>query len=391
MMYLGDYANNATIDVKWSTNDKNGASITRATDGQVRVYKGNSMVQTTAGITNTEDADSLTGIHHCRIVLTDAFYETGQDYSVVLQGATIDGESVNAVIAHFSIENRYNPAGAGGGDATAANQTSILSDLTTLLSRLTAGRATNLDNLDTAVSTRLATASYTAPDNATLNDVEGHTFFLETLLQELVAGTTPNRQYTVAALANAPAGGGGGGGDATAANQTSMIADLTTLISRLTAARATNLDNLDTAVSTRSNHDDPDPNGYIDAAISGVSTGGVSAADIADAVWDEATSGHQTAGTFGLALNSIPSAAPGAIEVADITINDGSNPIEGAELWITTDIAGNNTIWSGVTNASGQPKDAQDNNPFLDAGTYYIWVQIGGYTPPALPITKIVS
>lgn len=38
---------------------------------------------------------------------------------------------------------------------------------------------------------------------------------------------------------------------------------------------------------------------YLDAAVSGVSTGGVSAADIADAVWDEARSGHATAGTFG--------------------------------------------------------------------------------------------
>lgn len=38
---------------------------------------------------------------------------------------------------------------------------------------------------------------------------------------------------------------------------------------------------------------------YLDAAISGVSTGGVSAADIADAVWDEARSGHVSAGSFG--------------------------------------------------------------------------------------------
>lgn len=40
------------------------------------------------------------------------------------------------------------------------------SGTTTLLSRLTSTRAGNLDNLDAAVSTRLATGSYTAPDNA---------------------------------------------------------------------------------------------------------------------------------------------------------------------------------------------------------------------------------
>ena len=41
---------------------------------------------------------------------------------------------------------------------------------------------------------------------------------------------------------------------------------------------------------------------YLDAAVSGVSTGGVSAADIADAVWDEALAGHVVAGSAGKAL-----------------------------------------------------------------------------------------
>jgi hypothetical protein len=42
---------------------------------------------------------------------------------------------------------------------------------------------------------------------------------------------------------------------------------------------------------------------YLDSAISGVSTGGVSASTIADAVWDEVRVGHTTAGTFGLYLD----------------------------------------------------------------------------------------
>lgn len=44
---------------------------------------------------------------------------------------------------------------------------------------------------------------------------------------------------------------------------------------------------------------------YLDAAVSGVSTGGVSAADIADAVLDEAMAGHVTAGTLGKAVADI--------------------------------------------------------------------------------------
>lgn len=106
MMYLGDYVSGATIDFKWSSNAADGSSITRATNGTIYVYKANGTTETTTGVTDTEDFDSRTGIHHVRIATTDAFYATGNDYAVVLAGATIDGKTVNAVLAHFSIENR---------------------------------------------------------------------------------------------------------------------------------------------------------------------------------------------------------------------------------------------------------------------------------------------
>lgn len=69
----------------------------------------------------------------------------------------------------------------------------ILADTGTLTGRLTAPRAAAMDNLDATISSRLAAAGYTAPDNATIG----------------------------------------------------------TLAGRLTAGRATNLDNLDAAVSSR--------------------------------------------------------------------------------------------------------------------------------------------
>lgn len=108
MMYLGDYKEDDMVYFCWSTNDKDGASITRATDGSIKVYKDDGTTESTAGITDTEDFDSITGIHNCKIDLSaDAFYATGHDYSVVLAGAVIDGEIVNAVLATFSIENRF--------------------------------------------------------------------------------------------------------------------------------------------------------------------------------------------------------------------------------------------------------------------------------------------
>jgi hypothetical protein len=105
-MYLGDFKEDSTLYFCFSTNDKNGASITRATNGTIRVYKDDNTIQSTAGITDTEDLDGLTGIHNCKIILTDDFYAVGHDYSIVLTGTVIDGETVNAVLATFSIENR---------------------------------------------------------------------------------------------------------------------------------------------------------------------------------------------------------------------------------------------------------------------------------------------
>ncbi len=107
-MYLGDYQEDSTVYFNWATNDKSGASITRATDGTIKVYKDDGTTESTTGITDTEDFDGLTGVHNCKIDLSsDAFYAVGHDYSVVLAGAVIDGQTVNAVLATFSIQNRF--------------------------------------------------------------------------------------------------------------------------------------------------------------------------------------------------------------------------------------------------------------------------------------------
>ena len=107
-LYLGDFKEDSKLYFCWGTNDKSGASITRAANGTIKVYKDDGITETTAGVTGTEDFDGLTGVHNCKIDLgTDAFYATGHNYSVVLEGAVIDGETVNAVLATFSIENRF--------------------------------------------------------------------------------------------------------------------------------------------------------------------------------------------------------------------------------------------------------------------------------------------
>lgn len=110
MRYLGDYKENTIMDFLWSTNDGNGAAVDPTTAGTIKIYKAASDVEVTAptGITDTRGFDGLTGVHSCTIDLgANSFYATEQDYSVVLTGATIDSQSVAAVIATFSIENRF--------------------------------------------------------------------------------------------------------------------------------------------------------------------------------------------------------------------------------------------------------------------------------------------
>lgn len=111
--YLGDFVEDGVVHFMWHSNTIEGASVTRATDGTISVYKSTSttaydLTQSVAGVTDVEDGDGFTGIHHCIINLgADAFYAVSKNYTVVVTAATIDGETVNAVLAHFSIENRF--------------------------------------------------------------------------------------------------------------------------------------------------------------------------------------------------------------------------------------------------------------------------------------------
>jgi len=105
MKYLGDIAEDATVTFGWSTNNRDGASITRATDGTVKIRRSGG-TEIAAGITDNKDTPD-TGLHEC-IIDTSAHvnYQPGYDYEVWLDGAVIDGQTVNAVLATFSIENR---------------------------------------------------------------------------------------------------------------------------------------------------------------------------------------------------------------------------------------------------------------------------------------------
>lgn len=109
------------------------------------------------------------------------------------------------------------------------------------------------------------------------------------------------------------------------------------------------------------------------------------AAAISDAVWDEATSDHQTAGSTGKALTSAYALGVGAITwTYTLTRSDNAAPIADADVWVTSDLAGTNVLASGRTNASGVVTLQ------LDAGTVYVWRQKTGFNF-SNPDSEVVS
>ena len=106
-VYLGDYPEDAGVTFYWNTVDGLGASITRATDGTVKVIRDDGTDCTGTSVTDTEDSPDV-GIHKCVVDTSDnANFAVGYDYAVWVDGAVVDGQTINAVIAHFSIENRF--------------------------------------------------------------------------------------------------------------------------------------------------------------------------------------------------------------------------------------------------------------------------------------------
>lgn len=99
--YIGDYKLGETLYFAFST------LKTFSAGSDIRVYKNSDGTQLgTAQATVTRDGLE-TNVHSVSIVLSDTNYDKDEDYQVVLSGATIGGETVSAVVALFSIENRW--------------------------------------------------------------------------------------------------------------------------------------------------------------------------------------------------------------------------------------------------------------------------------------------
>ena len=103
--YLGNFSPGDQILFWYPVCDKNGASVAKTTPGSYAVYKGNDDTQHTSDISN---GSVVTGLYSIQIVTSVAtsFYVASYDYKLVLTGAVVDGETVNAVLCTFSLDNR---------------------------------------------------------------------------------------------------------------------------------------------------------------------------------------------------------------------------------------------------------------------------------------------
>lgn len=73
-----------------------------------------------------------------------------------------------------------------------------------------------------------------------------------------------------------------------------------------------------------------------------------------------------------ISLNDVPIGT--AIEFTyTMTSTSDGEPLEGVRVVITTDSAGDNPVWAGVTDTFGVARDSNGNKPRLDAGTYFFF------------------
>jgi len=108
--YFGDIAEDETIKLPWNTFNSDGASITvTAVSTDIDVFKdGVILTDPDAGGTVTLNVGTGNGSHFVTInTSADAEYTTGSDYGVKLKGITVDGQTINAFVGDFSIQNRY--------------------------------------------------------------------------------------------------------------------------------------------------------------------------------------------------------------------------------------------------------------------------------------------
>ncbi|MCK9570062.1 hypothetical protein M0R72_14055 [Candidatus Pacearchaeota archaeon] len=169
------------------------------------------------------------------------------------------------------------------------------------------------------------------------------------------------RRLTTNALEQAPAGGTG-----------LDAAGVRAAIGLATANLDTQLDAIPTAAENADAVLDEMLSEHTDVGSSGA---GIAAAGSSGDPWATALPGAYAAGTAGNIIGSLSTPGSGSnLRVYSLTEATSGNPIVGATVTVTTDIAGTVVVASGTTDSGGIVEF------YLDAGTYYLWRSCTGYT-----------
>ena len=218
MKHLGDFDASTIVYGKFTTfRPSTGAAFTLGGTPALSVYKDNSTTQSTTGVTLTADFDSVTGLNHFAIDTSadGTFYSAGSFFDIVITAGTVDSVSVvGTVVASFTLrkDSSLKPTTAGrtldvtaGGEAgidwanvgsptttvnlsgTTISTSQVVASVSGAVGSVTGNVGGNVTgsvgsvvgltvaNLDAAVSTRLATAGYTAPDNTSITSIKAKT------------------------------------------------------------------------------------------------------------------------------------------------------------------------------------------------------------------------
>lgn len=396
---LGNFTTGDYLNFWFTTANSSGAAVApssafEAADLKIYNFSNATERTSTSGISMTSPFDSITGLHMVVINLGDntdpGFYAAGQEYAIVLApDETVDSQAIVSVVATFSIQRRYATIHDDGITAAKIAASAITSS--------------EAPNLDTTVSSRLATGTVASDvtailaDTATLDtqselrtlmfgsDTAGATAsalttvagYLDTevadILTDTAAWDTANEARTIltggtSALSTVTTAQVNAEADQALADYDPptntefearslpsadyfIVSDYTApptiqqiwdkayadlnvegsigeliagdFLSYLTdaaTATQTTIPNLIGAVPdntwdvTIADHLDAGTTGE---SLNSVEGGIVTPATVADAVWDEATSAHVAAGSFGLFIQRLSALGAGAIPVYD--------------------------------------------------------------------------
>ena len=331
--YFGDYPTSAVVYIPFNTFDSNdptaSVTVTNLVNTDVHIHKdgGTTQRNNAAGITMTVDYDSITGNHLLAIDTSDNtvadFFQAGHEYQVRIEGATVDGGTVNAWVGAFSIER------SGGALALIKNGTYGLSALNALLAHADYGLA-KLVRSTTPANTLSVDAAHLVAVPATQKvDVDT----IKTQAITCAAGVTVLASVGTAATSTAQTGDSyaivnGDHGLVSIQDDIDAIKTKTDLLPTWPA----NLEHLsitDTTGLVDITQTAADKAWGTAARVLTANTNlsNPSAADVADAVWDEASTGHTDAGKAGTqlwtVLNDIPSTSEfeaRTLAAADYTI-----------------------------------------------------------------------